>query len=506
MHAFLKLVTGTLCSRILGFVRDVVFFAVLGSSLEASAFLIAFAIPNLFRRLCGEGALNSAFIPVFAQRYVKHPQSVNSFLNLFFTKFGVYLGISVLVIMYALAVLHHYIDNPKWSTVIYLTNAMLPYLWFICVAALLNGTLNVLNAFSWTAFSPVLLNLIMLLGLGFSHLFSTPLSQVTWLSVCVILGGFLQWFFPKLQLKQKGYPINQFVWGHDADLDRIRNLFLPCILGAAIFQINTMLGRFFAYTIDEHAVSFLYLSNRFLELPLGLFAFAIISILLPKLSLANAKNDVLGSKRLLHNGIHVLCLLLIPSAIGLYILADPLMHLCFCWGKFLKQDTQQVAMLLKIFVIGLPFFGLSSLFTRVFYAHNNTKTPVKLSFITLIFFITFTALFVDKCGVKSLALASVLSTGIQMYLQIYILRKTYPHYRLKYQPLPLASWACFLVFAFCVSFLFHLFPLQTTKLYATLSLTGFIFISLCIYFLALSIFNKKALHLLYAITFSKVAK
>ena len=105
MHALLKLITGTFCSRILGFLRDIVFFALLGSSMEASAFLIAFAIPNLFRRLCGEGALSSAFIPVFAQRYVQRPRSATTFLNAFFSRFGVYLSIVIFVVMLILALL-----------------------------------------------------------------------------------------------------------------------------------------------------------------------------------------------------------------------------------------------------------------------------------------------------------------------------------------------------------------------------------------------------------------
>ena len=324
MHALLKLICGTFCSRILGFLRDIVFFALLGSSMEASAFLIAFAIPNLFRRLCGEGALSSAFIPVFAQRYIQKPHSAVTFLNAFFTRFGIYLGTVIFLAMLCLALLHPWVSDSKWATVIYLTNAMLPYLWFICTAALLNGTLNVLNAFSLTAFSPVVLNLSMLIGLSYCAFHPQPMYQVRILSVCVIFGGLLQWFLPKWQLKSHGFDLNTFVWIKDPDLERIWNLFLPSVLGAAIFQINTMLGRFFAYIIDERAVSFLYLANRFLELPLGLFAFAIISVVLPRLSLHNAQQNASGSKKTLLSGIQLILLLLIPCAIGLYLLSQPI--------------------------------------------------------------------------------------------------------------------------------------------------------------------------------------
>ena len=166
MKAIFHMISGTFCSRILGLLRDIVFFAILGSSMEASAFLIAFAIPNLFRRLCGEGALNSAFVPVFAQRYIKQPTTVHNFLNLFFSRISVYLFIGIFFFMLILSGMDLFINDLKWATVIYLTNTMLPYLWFICIAALFNGALNVLDDFSLTAFSPVFLNLSMLTGLG----------------------------------------------------------------------------------------------------------------------------------------------------------------------------------------------------------------------------------------------------------------------------------------------------------------------------------------------------
>ena len=444
MHVVLKMITGTFCSRILGFLRDVVFFAILGSSLETSAFLIAFAIPNLFRRLCGEGALNSAFIPIFSQRYIKNTKTAGYFLNLFFTRFGVYLSFSVVVGMFLLAVTHKYVSSEKWTTVLYLTNLMLPYLWFICTAALLNGALNVLNAYSLSAFSPVFLNLSTLTGLFLCTFSKKPMQQVSIISICVVVGGFLQWILPKMQLSRKGYPINQFIWGSDPDLTRIWYLFLPSILGAAIFQINAMLGRFFAYSLDERAVSFLYLANRFLELPLGLFAFTIISILLPKLSLLTAQKDVFRSQQLLSNGINLMLLLLVPAAMGLFCLAEPLTDLCFCWGRFSLQDTQAIVPLLKIFAIGLPLFGLTSLLTRVFYAHSNTKTPVKLAMVTLIVYVACIFAFVPFFNVNSLALASVVSSLGQLFLQIKLINQKYPHYQLTYRSLFQDKWICWL--------------------------------------------------------------
>lgn len=492
MYSILKLITGTLCSRILGFLRDIIFFAILGSSLEASAFLIAFAIPNLFRRLCGEGALNSVFIPVFAQRYIQKPHTAPHFLNIFFTRFGIYLGISILCAMYILAILHHYIGSHKWATVLFLTNAMLPYLWFICTAALLNGALNVFNAFSLTAFSPIFLNLSMLGGLWLGSFSAIPIKQVSILAVCVIIGGWLQWFLPKIQLKRKGFPIHYSAWENDPDISRIWQLFLPSVLGAAVFQINAMLGRFFAYTIDEHAVSALYLANRFLELPLGLFAFAIISTLLPKLSLYSAQKNDIGAQQLLKNGISLLLLLLLPAAVGLYFLAEPMMDLCFCWGRFSFKDTQNIVPLLKIFSIGLPIFGLSSLLTRVFYAQKNTQTPVKIASLTLINYALCAYILTPYCGIQSLAAASVISTLGQFILQYKIIQKKYPTYGLTFKTFCGKFWICLIFFAVLLGYSTQYFCWTHQKFQDAFTLTTCVILFFFIYLTLLFCLDKKS--------------
>lgn len=493
MHAVLKMITGTFCSRLLGFLRDIVFFAILGSSLEASAFLIAFSIPNLFRRLCGEGALSSAFIPIFSQRYVKQPKTTQAFLNAFFTRFGVYLGGAILIVMIFLALIHNFFNDAKWATVLYLTNAMLPYLWFICVAALLNGTLNVLNAFSLTAFSPVFLNLSMLTGLFVCSFYeNNQLRQVSIVSIFVIFGGILQWFLPKMQLKQKGYHLQTFSWYADPDLQRIWLLFIPSILGAAIFQINAMLGRFFAYVLDEHSVSFLYLANRFLELPLGLFAFAIISIILPKLSLYTAQQNEVDAKRILNQGINLLLLLLIPAAIGLFILAQPILEICFFWGNFSHNDAKQVVPLLQIFAAGLPLFGITSLLTRVFYAHKDTVTPVKLSFITLTSYIISFACLCHFFNVNSLALASVLSTFIQLILQIKIIQQRYPFYPLNLLEYFRKKWSVFLSFTGLLIAMAQLCTWTQQKIHDAVQIFLIVITSLLIYLILLKCLDKKS--------------
>ena len=491
MSALLKLMTGTLCSRILGFVRDIIFFAVLGSSREASAFLIAFALPNLFRRLCGEGALSAAFVPVFAQRYAQQPQTAARFLNSFFTRFGVYLGVVVSIGMFFCGIGQSFLPSPKWQTVCLLTLLMLPYLWFICTAALLNGTLNVLNAFSLTGFSPVLLNVAFLVGLTGCTMCEIPQTQVLLLSVCVVIGGFWQYFLPKLQLKRKGFRL-KFRWESDTDVARVGMLFLPSILGAAVFQLNALLGRFFAYAVDDGGASFLYLANRFLELPLGLFSFSIFSVVFPQLSLLIAKDDARSAKVLLQNGIRLLLLLLVPAAIGLFVLAEPILNLCFRWGKFSQTDIQQVVPLLKIFALGLPLFGLTALFARIFYAHKDTQTPVKISVYTLIAYALCAVALMQPFGVAGLATASILSNTFQWLLQIYFLHKANPNFRdtlRVFREVPCISFGLFAIVLHITS---NVLPWSCDKTRDALLLVAFITTAVGFYLVLLRIFDKSS--------------
>ncbi|MDR2396612.1 MAG: murein biosynthesis integral membrane protein MurJ [Puniceicoccales bacterium] len=500
LHPILKMIMGTLCSRILGLLRDTVFFAILGSGMQASAFLIAFAIPNLFRRLCGEGALNSAFIPVFAQRLVHQESSSGHFLNLFFSRVNVYLGVGIVASMGFLYCLQTYAPiHHRWETVINLTCIMLPYLWFICLAALYNGALNVLNAFSLTAFSPILLNVFMLLSLGISTGFENDQTRILIVSCGVVVGGFFQWYLPRNQLKGLKTWQPKFCWQSDKDLQRIWWLFIPSVLGAAIFQINTLLGRLLAFSIDEQAVSLLYLSNRFLELPLGLFAFAIISVLLPQLSLCEAQRKSMEANTILQNSLHLLLMLLLAASVGLFLLAKPILNLFFCWGKFSTQDVQLAVPLLKIFAVGLPFFGLTALLTRVFYANKDTKTPVYIAIYALILYLITALSCIHLYKAAGLALASVLSTIAQCLLLWHILAKRYVHYQLKLIPLIVKKIPCLLLLGTFVYATSRWLPIESPKIETCFLLSTIIIPSALIYGFSLFFMDNRAFKCLQTI-------
>ena len=411
------MITGTLCSRILGLIRDSVFFALLGSSMYASSFLFAFSIPNLFRRLWGEGALSSAFIPVFSENYVKNKTKVWLFLNAFLTRFGLFLAAFITVSVAVLFAIKVFVSSNQFVIGLDLTISMLPYMWFICLAAILNGALNVLNAFKICAFAPVILNVAMIASLLLGHIMHFSLAkQVYMLSASVIGAGVIQCAMPWLWLKKISNWNPSFNILPNNDLAKVWSLFLPGLFGAAIFQINAFFGRFLAFFIDEKAVSILYLANRFLELPLGLFAFSIVTVILPKLSLHQAKDDKTSIINTYNQGVSLLLTILMPAAIGIIVLAKPVLQLFFQWGKFSSNDIALTIPVLQIFAVGLPLYGISSLLTRVFHSQQDTKTPVNIAFISFLIYVLMALLTMFKFKAIGLALSSLTSVAVQCAL------------------------------------------------------------------------------------------
>ncbi len=496
MNPIIKMMMGTFCSHLLGFLRDVILFAVLGSSLETSAFLVAFLIPNLFRRLCGEGALTTAFIPVFSERLQQQPQTAHHFLSCFFSRFGVALGSFCITFGVLLAIGHHYFTDEKTNLVLRLTIIMLPFLWFVCTAALYNGALNVCNAFFLTAFSSTALNLSFLCGLGLCSLFHLyPILSVMTLSVCVVIGGWVQWLLPKKQLQRKGFRPT-FRWAQDPDVTRVWQLFLPSVVGAVLFQINNCLGQFLSYVIDAPRTGYLCLAGRFINLPFALFSVSIFSVLFPKLSLAFSQNNHHASHALLHRSLQLSLLLLLPSTIGLLVFAQPFLSLCCQWGKFSWLDIRYTTPLMKWYALQLPFSGVIAVFNRVFYAHQEVQTPVWNTAWTLLVHLLGCGCFIPFYGVLGIPMGTLLSSVFQLTLQIVELRKKYPELQIHRNLFALFPWIGFGIYSFLLWMLYKSIPWNQEKGPTLLWLSGVIPLGVVGYIGMLWLCDRKGLHLL----------
>jgi putative peptidoglycan lipid II flippase len=391
-------------------------FGVLGASVYNSAFIFAFAFPNLFRRLWGEGALTSAFVPVFAQQWSRGPmERAFQFLNVFLARFALFLGATCTVGILCLLLISDS-SGPQWSLGLRLSALLMPYMALVCFSAILNAALNVLGNFKILAFSPVLLNCVMIFSLGTGVLCSWSMGAQT-VALCfgVLVGGVLQCAWPARALRAQRWKPRWVTIdsNHREDLRRLWKLFLPALLGAAVYQINIFVGRLLAFGLDESATSILYLANRFVEVPLGIFCAAITTVVLPGLSLMISKKRWEDVELLYGDGLSLMVTVLLPAAVGLYLLGEPLLRLFFAWGKFSSNDLKSTVPVLKIFAISLPFCGVSSLMIRSFHAQQNTRIPAKIAAYTLVLHVVLALLAMRFFRTAGLAIASTLATILQ---------------------------------------------------------------------------------------------
>lgn len=419
--------SATIGSRILGLMRDVMLFTFLGASALNSAFLIAFTLPNLFRRLLGEGALSSALVPVLSEELQqKGKREAFELFNQVVSRLALIL-LGVVVLGIALLALVPSIPNlpARWYLAATLAIILLPYVIFVCVAALLGASLNVIQRFAVAALSQVWLNLSILFALGVlgALLAKSDRELVAFLCGGVLFGGFLQLLVPAVALGRFGWR-PQFRLHRSERLTEIWRLFLPGVWGAAILQINFTISRLIALSVDDAAVSILYLANRLIELPLGVFSIAITTVIFPELA-REAARDKLGQFAVsYYEGGRLILAITLPAAFGMYLLREPIVSLLFEWGAFGVTDVARSLPVLSVFAVGLPFYGLAAIGTRAFHALKDMQTPVRLSWLNFVINIGASLLLIKPFGIVGLAMANVLAVAVHIVcLQVLLQRK-----------------------------------------------------------------------------------
>lgn len=379
--------TGT--SRIAGLVRDMVVANLFGAGFATDAFFMAFTIPNLLRRFFGEGSLTAAFVPTFSGIYHKQGEGeAKRVASICFTLlFIVMAAVTLAGVLASPAVVRligfGFDDVPgKLALTDHLNRLMFPYIFFVSLLALVTGVLNVRGYYFLPSFSPVLLNLSMI---G-SALFLTPFfaTPITALAVGVVLGGALQLFLQFPLLARIGYlPKPSFAFRHPA-VTQISRLMLPGIAGVAIYQINVIVTRLLASFLPEGAVSYLYYGQRLFEFPQGIVIASLAQAVLPAMSRQMAEDDLDGFKKSLDFSFELLFLLIFPASIGLMLCAVPIYSVFFMGGEFAWRAVNQSGIALIAYAPGLLCVGLSRVVVPAFYAMQDTKTPVQVSFWTLL--------------------------------------------------------------------------------------------------------------------------
>lgn len=374
----------TMLSRLLGLIRDVLMAGFFGTSLVMSAFVVAFTIPNLFRRLFGEGALSAALVPVLVETREKEgDETAWLFVNRVFSMMAVVLTlITVLVIAATLFVGG---ANERIVAVASLLRIMMPYMIFICLAAVSMGILNAFHHFAVPAFAPSILNLIWIGALLLVAPFfgKTPEQQIRLIAWAILLAGFLQWAVQWPMLCRHGWRPH---WSTSWRTPRIRKmlwLMAPAALGMAVTQINVMVDRLLAMWVGPQAPSALFYSERLIYFPLGLIATALGTVLLPLFSRQAARKDHAAMRRGISDSLRHLLLVMVPAAVGLAVLARPIVQMIFEWRTFSSTSTDLTTVALQCYAPGLLIFSLAKVYVPAFYALQDTRTPVRIGIWTV---------------------------------------------------------------------------------------------------------------------------
>jgi len=426
----------TVVSRILGLVRDSLSAAVFGASAYYSAFLTAFVVPNLFRRLLAEGSLTAAFVPTFQEALHKEGK-VGAFKLLsqittwLLCVTGILTCLAMLVFSHARLITG---QESKWYLAADLTVILFPYLACIALAAAFNAALNILDHFLEPALSPTWLNLAMIASIGGAglHFAHTPLGQVHWLCAGVLVGGFFQFAVPAVILMREG-------WRPSLSLElsphvkEIALLMAPGIFGTAIYQINIAVSRFLAFSLDDASATFYFMGNRLMEFPIGVFAIAVSTVVYPLIAkhAVEKKFDLMAED--FRKGLRLILMINVPAAVGLVLLSHPIVSLIYRHGHFTADNASDLSTLVALFALGMPFFSVVNLTIRAFYSVKDTKTPVKVATIDFILNVILSITLMHAFGVRGLVIASTTAIILQTVLLQYALVKKLPG--LSFRPL-----------------------------------------------------------------------
>ena len=424
----------TLISRFFGYARDAVIFIVFGANAGTDAFFVAFRIPNFLRRLFAEGAFSQAFVPVMSahlhesendfRRLIDHVTGLLSLILLIITALGV-LCSPWLIMVFAPG-----FDDPEQEL---LASDMLkitfPYLLFISLTALSGSILNIRQKFAVPALTPVLLNISLIAAaIWLAPHMDNPVTALAW---GVFFAGISQLLFQIPFLWRAHSLPTPKLSGAKSGVDRILKLMLPAIFGTSIVQINLLIDTMIASFLIVGSISWLYISDRFVELPLALFGIATATVILPMLSKQHVAKQYDDFNQTLQWALRISLLICIPATLGLIVLASPILSTLVQYREFSAFDTQMATLSLVAYSIGLPAFIFIKVLAPGFYSRQDTKTPVKIGVVAMLVNIVLNLSFValwftlELPGAHAgLALATSLSAYVNAALLFVLLKRS----------------------------------------------------------------------------------
>jgi putative peptidoglycan lipid II flippase len=431
----------TLLSRILGLVRDIVVANYFGA--RADAFFVAFKIPNFFRRLFAEGAFSVAFVPVLSEYRTKRDLSeIQALVGAVLGSLGLSLGIITAIAVVGAPVLAMIFapgfmqDPEKMALTADMLRITFPYLMLISLTAFYGSVLNSYGEFAVPAFTPVLLNISLIVSaLWLSPMLEEPIMALAW---GVLVAGFIQLLFQMPFVARKKLLVIPVYRPKDEGVVRIIKLMIPALFGVSVSQINLLLDVLLASFLEAGSVTWLYYSDRLAQLPLGIFAIAIGVVILPSLSRKFAEDNPDNFASTIDWAVRMVMLIGVPAALAIGLLAEPLMATLFYHGEMTAYDIGKMAMSVQAYGFGLLAFMLIKVLAPGYYARQDTKTPVKIGIAAMVANMVLNLMLVFSLAHVGLALATAISAYFNAFLLFWGLKKS-GHYQFD------SSWKVYLL-------------------------------------------------------------
>lgn len=427
-----------MASRVLGLVREVVVSAFFGVSALNSSFVTAFTLPNLFRRLLGEGALTAAFVPTLNEELAQRQRSGAFVLVSQVASWLLVVTVTVVAVsIWGLIHADFWAAQAqgwgfsaetanRWLVGADLAVLLFPYMIFVCLAAAFSAALQTLDRFLEPALSPIWLNLAMIgMLVGGAHLgwAEGDDGRMRWLCAGVLLGGFLQMAVPAVTLVRLGWR-PAFDLRASPQVRAIVRLMGPTVFGSAIYLVNMAVSRVIGLSLNDAAAAVLNLATRLMELPIGVFAVAVSTVVFPLISKFAVQGDWTNLASAYRKGMRLILVINVPAAVGLVVLAEPVVRLLFQRGAFRAEDTALMIPVLAVFALGLPLFSFVNLVLRVFYAERDTRTPVHAALLSFVVNIGLSFALMGSLSTIGLAIAGNAAVAVQAwFLQVRLAQK-----------------------------------------------------------------------------------
>lgn len=433
----------TMISRIMGFIRDMIFARYFGADSGTDAFFVAFKIPNFLRRLFAEGAFAQAFVPVLSDYKEKGSrQALKEFVDrtagtlaltlIVVTILGI-VAAPVLILIFAPGFLW---NGDRYELTVEMLRITFPYLFFISSTAFAGSLLNTFGRFAVPAFTPVLLNICLIsASIWIAPLMHEPVMALAW---GVFAAGAVQLVFQFPALKRIGLIPRLKPGFRDSGVRRIARLMIPAIFGVSITQINLLFDTLIASFLISGSVSWLYYSDRLVEFPLGLFGVALATVILPTLSKYHSSEDADAFSQSMDWGLRWVLIIGTPAAAGLILLAEPVLSTLFQYDHFSREDVVMAGKSLKAYSVGLLAFMMVKVLVPGFTSRMDMKTPVRFGVYSMLVNMVLNVVLVFQFAHAGLALATSLAAFLNAFL---LLRKLFKDEVFK----PLSGWTVLLI-------------------------------------------------------------